>query len=614
MGGPDGGEGGKGGDITVRGDAGLATLLDYSYRDFWEAERGEHGMGSNKSGRGGASIVMPVPLGTVVRDLETGEVVGEILEHGEELLVAKGGRGGKGNSFFATATHQSPREWQPGEEGQQRTLELELKLIADVGLVGQPNAGKSTLLSVISAARPKIADYPFTTLSPNLGVVQLSDHRTFVVADIPGIIEGRARGEGTRTAVPAAHRADADARVPHSDRRDRLAGGVRSVARGNHAVLRGTGGEAALRGVHETRPARRAVHAGDRDAGGVRSLLDLRARTDRARCAEGRVVGQDSCAQERGGSGEGRDQLLEARRVARGERGERRETQPLREIGKGDIAFPQALRELTRPPESLFTLGDETILRMAPNRLVAIVGTRDASPYGMRVAAALAESFTAAGVGVVSGLARGIDSAAHRAALQAGGKTIAVMGTGVDVPYPVGHRGLHAEIASKGLVISENEPGTPAVRGCFPRRNRIIAGLARVTIVVEAPYKSGAINTATQALESNRVVAAIPGPIDSPRSAGSNLLLRDGAQVIHSIDDALMLFGLSSGRKAEGPTLGAAESALWEALAAGPVPVDQLTSRSGLGVRQVLEAIARLELAGLVHQRSGGSIERATLA
>jgi GTP-binding protein len=131
-----------------------------------------------------------------VKDLETGAVIGEILETGEELLVAKGGRGGKGNSYFATATHQSPREWQPGEEGQERTLELELKLIADVGLVGQPNAGKSTLLSVISAARPKIADYPFTTLSPNLGVVQLSDHRTFVVADIPGIIEGAHEGKG----------------------------------------------------------------------------------------------------------------------------------------------------------------------------------------------------------------------------------------------------------------------------------------------------------------------------------------------------------------------------------------------------------------------------------
>ena len=196
MGGPDGGEGGRGGDVIIRGDSNLATLLDYTYRDSWEAERGEHGMGSNKSGRGGRDVVLPVPPGTVVRDADSRELLGEILESGEEFIAAKGGRGGKGNAHFATATHQAPREWQPGEEGEVRTLELELKLIADIGLVGQPNAGKSTLLSVISAARPKIADYPFTTLSPNLGVVQLSDHRTFVVADIPGIIEGAHEGKG----------------------------------------------------------------------------------------------------------------------------------------------------------------------------------------------------------------------------------------------------------------------------------------------------------------------------------------------------------------------------------------------------------------------------------
>lgn len=196
MGGPDGGDGGRGGDIIVRGDSNLATLLDYTYRDRWVAERGEHGMGSNKTGHSGADVVLPVPPGTVVRDLKSGEMLAEILEDGQELVVAKGGRGGKGNTFFATATHQSPREWQPGEEGESRALELELKLIADVGLVGQPNAGKSTLLSVISAAQPRIADYPFTTLTPNLGVAQLSDHRTFVVADIPGIIEGAHEGKG----------------------------------------------------------------------------------------------------------------------------------------------------------------------------------------------------------------------------------------------------------------------------------------------------------------------------------------------------------------------------------------------------------------------------------
>jgi GTPase len=196
MGGPDGGDGGHGGDVRVRGDNNLWTLLDYTYRDSWAAERGEHGMGANKTGRDGADVVLPVPPGTVIRDVDTGAVVAEILEDGDEQVIAHGGRGGKGNAFFATATHQSPREWQPGEEGEARTVELELRLIADIGLVGEPNAGKSTLLSVISAARPKIADYPFTTLTPNLGVVPLSDHRSFVVADIPGIIEGAHEGKG----------------------------------------------------------------------------------------------------------------------------------------------------------------------------------------------------------------------------------------------------------------------------------------------------------------------------------------------------------------------------------------------------------------------------------
>ena len=196
LGGPDGGDGGKGGDVIIRGDNNLATLLDFTYRDSWEAERGLHGSGSNKTGASGEDIVLPVPPGTIVRDQSTGEIIGEILDSGDEFVVARGGRGGKGNSWFATSVHRSPREWQPGEDGEIRTLELELKLIADVGLVGQPNAGKSTLLSVISAARPKIADYPFTTLAPNLGVVQMSDHRTFVVADIPGIIEGAHEGKG----------------------------------------------------------------------------------------------------------------------------------------------------------------------------------------------------------------------------------------------------------------------------------------------------------------------------------------------------------------------------------------------------------------------------------
>jgi GTPase len=196
MGGPDGGDGGRGGDVIVRGDANLATLLDYTYRDSWRADNGDNGSGANKSGSSGDDVVLPVPPGTVVKDGDSGEILAEVLADGETAIVARGGRGGKGNAFFATATKQAPRHYQPGEDGEARWLELELKLIADVGLVGQPNAGKSTLLSVISAARPKIADYPFTTLAPNLGVVQLTDGRTFVVADIPGIIEGAHEGKG----------------------------------------------------------------------------------------------------------------------------------------------------------------------------------------------------------------------------------------------------------------------------------------------------------------------------------------------------------------------------------------------------------------------------------
>jgi GTP-binding protein len=195
-GGPDGGDGGRGGSIYVKADTNLTTLLDYRYRTTWKAERGQHGKGKTQTGASGSDLYLPVPPGTEIRDAATGEFVGEVLRADATLLVAKGGRGGRGNARFATATHQAPREWEPGEEGQERHLELILKLIADVGLVGEPNAGKSSLLAAISAARPKIADYPFTTLEPNLGVVPLSDSRSLVVADIPGILEGAHQGKG----------------------------------------------------------------------------------------------------------------------------------------------------------------------------------------------------------------------------------------------------------------------------------------------------------------------------------------------------------------------------------------------------------------------------------
>lgn len=195
-GGPDGGNGGRGGHVILRGDSQHWTLLHLKYRKHVIASNGNPGEEQDRTGADGKDEVILVPLGTVARDAETGRVRCEITEDGQEFILTPGGRGGKGNAFFATPTHQAPQHAQPGEAGVEEWVILELKLLADVGLVGFPNAGKSTLLSVVSAAKPKIADYPFTTLTPNLGVVEYRDDRSFVVADIPGIIEGAAEGRG----------------------------------------------------------------------------------------------------------------------------------------------------------------------------------------------------------------------------------------------------------------------------------------------------------------------------------------------------------------------------------------------------------------------------------
>ena len=195
-GGPSGGDGGRGGDVILVSSKHHNTLLHFRFNPEHQAERGRHGEGSNRTGRDGASIEVPVPVGTVVHDVRTGEVLHDFTAPGERFTVVRGGRGGRGNARFATSTHQAPREHEPGKPGEERQLRLELKLLADVGLVGFPNAGKSTLISRISAARPKIADYPFTTLEPQLGVVSLDDQRSFLVADIPGLIAGAHLGHG----------------------------------------------------------------------------------------------------------------------------------------------------------------------------------------------------------------------------------------------------------------------------------------------------------------------------------------------------------------------------------------------------------------------------------
>lgn len=195
-GGPDGGDGGRGGHVILRGNSQLWTLLHLKYRKHVVAEDGKPGESQNCTGASGKDEILEVPLGTVARHAETGEKLCEINEHGQEYILSRGGRGGRGNLFFATSTQRAPMHAQPGEPGVQEWIILELKLLADVGLVGFPNAGKSTLLSVVSAAKPKIADYPFTTLTPNLGVVSYRGDRSFVMADIPGIIEGAAEGKG----------------------------------------------------------------------------------------------------------------------------------------------------------------------------------------------------------------------------------------------------------------------------------------------------------------------------------------------------------------------------------------------------------------------------------
>jgi GTPase len=196
MGGPDGGDGGEGGSVWLQADENLNTLVDFRHQKQFKAQRGQDGMGRQMYGKGGEDLVVNVPVGTVVTNVATDEVIGDLTRHGERLLVARGGRGGLGNMHFKSSVNRAPRKATPGAEGEERLLKLELKLLADVGLLGFPNAGKSTFVRAVSAATPKVADYPFTTLYPNLGVVSVEPHRSFVIADIPGLIEGAAEGAG----------------------------------------------------------------------------------------------------------------------------------------------------------------------------------------------------------------------------------------------------------------------------------------------------------------------------------------------------------------------------------------------------------------------------------
>ncbi|GAB1232366.1 GTPase ObgE [Ferrigenium sp. UT5] len=195
-GGPDGGDGGHGGSVYAVADRNINTLVDYRYARMHRARNGESGRGADCYGKGADDIILQMPVGTVITDLNSGEVIADLARDGEKILLARGGKGGLGNLHFKSSTNRTPRQCTPGEEGERRELQLELKVLADVGLLGMPNAGKSTFIRAVSAARPKVADYPFTTLHPNLGVVRVSDQKSFVIADIPGLIEGAAEGAG----------------------------------------------------------------------------------------------------------------------------------------------------------------------------------------------------------------------------------------------------------------------------------------------------------------------------------------------------------------------------------------------------------------------------------
>ncbi len=277
----------------------------------------------------------------------------------------------------------------------------------------------------------------------------------------------------------------------------------------------------------------------------------------------------------------------------------------------GDADYPERLLALPDPPPVLFAIGSVEQLS-AP--CVAIVGTRRATSYGERVTTELAAALARAGVTIVSGMARGIDSAAHRAALSTGGCTAAVLGTGVDIAYPVAHRALHEEIAARGVLLSEELPGDRASGGSFPKRNRIIAALARATIVVEAPHRSGALITAAHALELDRAVAAVPGPIDVPQSAGSNALIRDGAIVIADVADAFALVGVSPPRASPRALADATQLAIWNALDTPAPDLDSLAARASLPARLCLAALTALELDGAIECALTGEIRRRGLS
>lgn len=272
-----------------------------------------------------------------------------------------------------------------------------------------------------------------------------------------------------------------------------------------------------------------------------------------------------------------------------------------------DARYPEQLNDLYDPPPALWSHGDWETLRQP---VVAVVGTRRCTAYGRRVTRALVTELARAGACIVSGMAHGIDAVAHLTALETGGRTIAVLGTGPDVAYPAANTGLHRDIGARGLIISELPPGAGPDGGSFPRRNRLIAALASLTIVVEAPLKSGALITARCAMELGRDVGMVPGPIDAPQSQGTNEFVREGAHLISSVGEALSLVGLAAANRRPPVMADDAEHVTWEAIQGGAVTLDDVCARASLPVAQCLAAVTRLELRGVIECTPAGEIRR----
>ena len=276
-------------------------------------------------------------------------------------------------------------------------------------------------------------------------------------------------------------------------------------------------------------------------------------------------------------------------------------------VRRGEPGYPERLSDLPDPPDQLWAIGDIALLDLPT---AAVVGTRRSTTHGERLTRELVSALVRAGAVVISGMARGIDGVAHRAAMDAGGKTIAVLATGVDIAYPPSHRSLHRRIADEGLLLAEYPPGAHSHKGAFLERNRLIAALARVTIVTEAPIKSGALRTAEAAMEINRQAAALPGPIDIPQSAGCNNLIGTGAHIITCIADALTLMRLTPRIHHPSEHANADEASVWEALRSGAADLDTLCAQSGLPVQRCLAAVTALELRGEIECELTGEIRR----